>query len=98
MPRPKSSSSRSELIRLAIAGLDAQIQELQDKRRELTRMAPGLASATSSMAAPARKRAAVTSNTSAPAKKKRKVSAATRKKLKEAAKARWARIRTERGG
>ncbi len=98
MPRPKGSSSRSELIRLAITGIDAQIQELQDKRKELTRMAPGFSSAASSMPAPARKRAAVTASTSAPAKKKRKVSAATRKKLKDAAKARWARIRSERGG
>jgi Arc/MetJ-type ribon-helix-helix transcriptional regulator len=98
MPRPKSSSSRSELIRLAIAGLDAQIQELQDKRKELTRMSPGLSGVASSIAAPARKRAAVTASTSSPAKKKRKVSAATRKKLKDAAKARWARIRSERGG
>jgi hypothetical protein len=98
MPRPKGSSSRSELIRLAIAGLDAQIQELQDKRKELMRMAPSLSSAVSSVAAPARKRFVGISSASGPAKKKRKVSAATRKKLKEAAKARWARIRSERGG
>lgn len=98
MPRPKGGSSRSELVRLAIAGIDAQIQELMDKRKEFAKMAPGAAgSATSVAAAASVSRVAVTGTKSASAKKKRIVSAATRKKLKEAAKARWARVRAERG-
>ena len=96
MPRPKTSSSRSELIKLAIAGIDAQIQELTEKRAELIREAP-TGGAVSVSAGPGRKRATVTSSASVSAKKKRVVSAATRRKLKEAAKARWARIRSERG-
>jgi hypothetical protein len=95
MPRPKGSGSRAELVRLAIAGIDAQIQELMQKRTQLTKMAPGAAGASSTGGSSGRKRAAVTASAAAPAKK-RKVSAATRKKLKEAAKARWARIRGEK--
>jgi hypothetical protein len=45
MPRPKGGSSRSELVRLAIAGIDAQIQELMDKRKEFAKMAPGAGAA-----------------------------------------------------
>lgn len=98
MPRPKVGSSRSDLIRLAIAGIDAQIENLTEKKRELAREIPGVAyAAPSAPTRPARKRAAMTSATASPAKKKRKVSPATRKKLKDAAKARWARIRAERG-
>jgi len=97
MPRPKVGSSRTDLIRLAIAGIDAQISSLTEKKRELAREIPGGGFAVSEPARPARKRAAMTSATASPAKKKRKVSQATRKKLKEAAKARWARIRAERG-
>jgi hypothetical protein len=98
MPRPKGGSSRSELVRLAIAGIDAQIQELMDKRKEFAKMAPGAGgSATASAPSGAIRAAAVTGSKTAPSKKKRTVSAATRKKLKEAAKARWARVRAERG-
>src|SRR5262245_27148368 len=99
MPRPKVGSSRSDLIRLAIAGIDAQIENLTEKKRELARAIPGVAysAAPAAPTRPARKLAAMTSATASPAKKKRKVSPATRKKLKEAAKARWARIRAERG-
>jgi hypothetical protein len=97
MPRPKVGSSRSDLIRLAIAGIDAQIENLTEKKRELAREIPGVGYSAPAPARPARKRATMTSITSTPSKKKRKVSQATRKKLKEAAKARWARIRAERG-
>ncbi|MBO0721248.1 MAG: hypothetical protein J2P41_10515 [Blastocatellia bacterium] len=98
MPRPKGGSSRSELVRLAIAGIDAQIQELMDKRKEFAKMAPGAAGSGPAVAAAASvSRVVVTGTKAAPAKKKRVVSAATRKKLKEAAKARWARVRAERG-
>src|SRR5262245_3200926 len=97
MPRPKTSSSRSELIKLAIAGIDAQIQELTEKRAELIREAPNGGPIAFATPGPGRKRATVTASTASSAKKKRLVSAATRKKLKEAAKARWARIRAEKG-
>jgi len=95
MPRPKGTSSRAELVRLAIAGIDAQIQALENKRAELVRMIPGAAIAAVSAGGPGRKRVVVAAAKTAPAKKKRVVSAATRRKLKEAAKARWARIRGE---
>lgn len=92
MPRPKGSGNRSELIQLAIAGLDAQIQQLEaqikelaDKRKELSK-GNAAASVKGSKA----------SSTGAPARKKRVVSAATRRKLKEAAKARWAKARGEK--
>jgi hypothetical protein len=98
MPRPKGGSSRSELVRLAIAGIDAQIQELMDKRRQFAKMAPGATGAAPASASSGTIRAAaVTGSNAAPAKKKRVVSAATRRKLKEAAKARWARVRADRG-
>jgi hypothetical protein len=98
MPRPKGGSSRSELVRLAIAGIDAQIQDLMDKRKQFAKLAPGAAGAAPSVpAAVGVSRVAVTGSKASPAKKKRVVSAATRRKLKEAAKARWARVRAERG-
>ena len=97
MPRPKGGSSRSELVRLAIAGIDAQIQELMDKRKQFAKLAPGATGSAPTVGAAATvSRVAVTGTKAAPAKKKRVVSAATRKKLKEAAKARWARVRAER--
>src|SRR5262245_59963015 len=101
MPRPKGSGNknRSELVQLAMAGIDAQIQQLQsqinalaDKRRQLSKSGAGGAAAPASAASKKRKA------TATPAKKKRTVSAATRRQLKEAAKARWARQRGEGGG
>ncbi len=102
MPRPKGSANknRSELVQLALAGLDVQIQQLQsqiealmDKRKQISKSSIGgdEVSSTASVASKGRKAAAD------PAKKKRPVSASTRKKLKEAAKARWARARGEEG-
>ena len=98
MPRPKGSGNRSELIQLAIAGIDAQIQQheaqiqaLSDKRKQLAKTG---STASAAVASGTRKAAAV----SAAPKKKRVVSAATRRKLKEAAKARWARERGEKAG
>ena len=100
MPRPKGSGNRSELVQLALAGIDAQILQLQsqidaltDKRKQLAK--PGVsASASASVVSKGRKAAASVAG-KAP-KKKRVVSAATRRKLKEAAKARWARQRGEK--
>lgn len=91
MPRPKGSGNRSELVQLALAGIDAQIQQLEAQIQELTDKKKQLAKGNSPVASKAVK---VSAN--APAKKKRTVSAATRKKLKEAAKARWARERGEK--
>lgn len=98
MPRPKGSGNRSELVELAIAGIDAQIQQLQaqilaltDKRKQLAKPGTGTSAAVVSKT----RKAAATVNT-ASTKKKRVVSAATRKKLKDAAKARWARERGEK--
>ena len=101
MPRPKGSGNknRSELVQLALAGIDAQIQVLQsqidvlaDKRKQISKStAGGEATHVTSTASKGGKVAP------APTKKKRAVSAATRKKLKEAAKARWARQRGDEG-
>lgn len=112
MPKMKSSSGQADLIELAMAGIDAQIKALTEKREELRAMlAPAPEVKERKQAAPARKVAArkvaarkvvarkvtarkVTAKKvadAAPAKKKRVFSAATRKKLREAAKARWAR-------
>ncbi len=98
MPRPKGSGggARSELVRLALAGIDAEIKALEVKRSEIAKLAFGAVIAAASGGGK-RKRAAVTASVAAPAKKKRTVSAATRRKLKEAAKARWAKIRGEKG-
>ena len=101
MPRPKGSGNknRSELVQLALAGIDAQIQQLQsqivaltDKRRQLSKSGTGGDVASASVVSKGRKTAATAT------KKKRAVSAATRRKLKEAAKARWARQRGEAAG
>lgn len=89
MAKPKSGGNQSDLIRLAIAGIDAQIKELSEKRVELAAMVAGAPAAAPRKGRPAAKKAAAT-----PAKK-RKVSAATRKKLKERAKARWEKYRAE---
>jgi hypothetical protein len=89
MPR-KRGTSQSELIKLAIEGLDAQIQALQEKRAELTKMTGG-------GSRPAGRSASVKASASKPAKARRKVSLATRRKLRDAAKKRWARIKGEKG-
>lgn len=97
MPRPKGSGNRSELVQFAIAGMDMQIQQLQaqidaltDKRKQLAK-GGNVASAT--VAAKGPKAAAGVAS-----KKKRVVSALTKKRLREAAKARWAKVRAEKDG
>lgn len=93
MPRPKGSGNRSELVQLALAGIDAQIQQLQAQIGALTEKRKQLAkSGSGTVAASGTKAAAGT------ATKKRVVSAATKKRLKDAAKARWARVRAEKEG
>jgi hypothetical protein len=100
MPRPKGSGNRSELVQLALAGIDAQIQQLQsqidalaDKRKQIAKTGGGSQAASASVVSKGSKGAATGAGVSS--KKKRVVSAATRKKLKEAAKARWAKARGE---
>ena len=100
MPRPKGSGNKSELVQLALAGIDAQIQQLQsqiealeEKRKQLSKTGNVAALSSAAPTGKGRKAAAVAEDEEP--KKKRVVSAATRKKLKEAAKARWARERGE---
>ena len=102
MPRPKGSGNRSELVQLALAGIDAQIQQLQlqidalaDKRKQYAKTGGGGAAPSVSIVTKGRKAAVAAAVTDASSTKKRVVSAATRKKLKEAAKARWAKARGE---
>lgn len=69
----------SELLRLAIIGIDEQITELSDARERLAAMI---------------NHAPTVSDVRAPAtKKRRKITRAARKKMREAAKARWAKVR-----
>ncbi len=90
MPKKSGSNNPAELIKLAIAGIDSQIKELTQQREQLAKLIPNVASAL----APRRGRpAAVATSTSRP---KRQFSEATRKKLRAAAKARWARARAEK--
>jgi hypothetical protein len=93
MPRPKGSGNRSELVQLALVGIDSQIQQLQAQIAELNEKRKQLAKG--GVTAAAEK---VTGVAAATGGKKRVVSAATKKKLKEAAKARWAKARAEKEG
>jgi hypothetical protein len=91
MPRKSGSGNPAEHIKAAIASIDSQIKELEAQREQLAKIVPGIA------AASARRRgrpasALVAVRTSKP---KRVVSEATKRKLKAAAKARWARYRGE---
>jgi hypothetical protein len=123
MSKLTTQNASSELITLAIAGLDAQIQELQQKKESL------LAQVASSVSAPqkrARGRAAKkatkatkavtgkatakvggkvgrkpgkkSAKTESTPRKKRQVSPETRQRLKESARARWAREKAESQG
>ncbi len=92
MARSKGSGGRSELVQLAIVGIDTQIQQLQSQIAELTEKRKQLAKGGPVTAAVKGASAAAVGG------KKRTVSAATKKKLKEAAKARWAKVRAEKEG
>ena len=100
MPRPKGSGNknRSELVQLALTGLDVQIQQIQSqldaltaKRRELSRSG----SVKETVSAPVASKKQKAGVTPSKKRKKRKVSEETRQKLSEAAQARWARQRGE---
>ena len=85
MPRTRGNQDQAELIELAIAGIDAQIRELQLKKVALlarSRSGAGLALRVVAAGTPA----------------KRVFSAATRKRLSLAAKRRWARERAAKKG
>lgn len=91
MPIKSGSNNPAELIKLAIAGLDAQIKEWTGKREQLAKIV-------SVAAAPSAARRGRPAGTAAKAAKpKRVVSESTKKKLRAAAKARWAKIRAEEG-
>lgn len=89
MPKPKGSGSHSELVQLALVGIDTQIQQLHAQIAELTEKRKQLAGGGTVAAKGA---------SAAEGVKKRVVSAATKRKLKEAAKARWAKVRAEKEG
>jgi hypothetical protein len=91
MPRKTTSGNPAEHIKLAIASIDVQIKELTAQREQLAKVIPGVAAASA-----ARRRGRPSSAlASVSAKPKRVVSDATKRKLKAAAKARWARYRGE---
>jgi hypothetical protein len=121
MARINSETSRNELVELALAGLEVQIRELNDKKEELKKLLvsspaakragkvetgkavkvaragkvtkagkKGVEAKTAKVAKSPKSVAAEASEDGS-GKKKRVFSAATRKKLREAAKARWAR-------
>ena len=81
MPRTKRNEL-SELIQLALIGLDVQIAELQEKRVQLAALTDQRSGGAAVEAAAPRKR--------------RKVSAATKAKISAAAKARWTREKKTR--
>jgi hypothetical protein len=90
MPRKSANSNPAEHIKAAIASIDNQIKELTAQREQLAKVIPGVT------AAIARRRGRPSSALVAvKAKPKRVVSEATKRKLKAAAKARWARYRGE---
>ncbi len=94
---PRKPGPNTELVRLAITGIDAQVgelqrqvKELQEKKAQLGRMvgvrpaAPAASAAPAKAAEPAKKEKT---------KKRRKMSPEARKKLAIAAKARWAKVK-----
>jgi hypothetical protein len=71
---------QSELIRLALAGIDAQIAELQEKRAQLAALAEPQSAGSAVKAA-------------TPTTKGGKMSAEARAKISAAATARWAKVK-----
>jgi hypothetical protein len=91
MPRKSGSGNPAEHIKLAIASIDSQIKDLTTQREQLAKIIPVISAASARRRGrPATAMVAVRSN-----KPKRVVSDATKRKLKAAAKARWARYRGE---
>jgi hypothetical protein len=81
--------SQSELIELALRGIDAQIAELEQKKKELS------AQIRKPVGRPSKAAAA---DKPEPPTGRRKMTAAGRAKLRAAAKARWAAWRQQRAG
>lgn len=105
MAKKAGGGNASDLIRQVIAELDAQINELSEKRTQLARMVSDAPAAPvagrrrrgrprGAVAKPAK--AAKPAKPAKAGKKKREFSAETKAKLKAAAKARWARFRAEK--
>lgn len=89
MPRKSGSGNPAEHIKMAIAVIDSRIKELAEQREQLAKLVPEVG-----VAGPRRRgRPAGAAATSG--KSKRVVSEATKRKLRAAAKARWARERGE---
>ena len=80
MPKTKRDDP-AELLRLAITGLDEQIAEMQETRAQLAALID--------------QRSAGLAAETAPPRKRRKLSAEARAKISSAAKARWAREKSE---
>jgi hypothetical protein len=90
MPKKSENGSPSDLIKMAIDGIDVQIKEWTDKREQLAKLITGVA-----ISGVRRRGRPAGSGGSASNKPKRVVSEATKRKLRAAAKARWARERGE---
>ncbi|MFZ4985168.1 MAG: hypothetical protein ACOYLF_06880 [Blastocatellia bacterium] len=88
MAKSSGDTNKLELVQLALAGIDAQIKDLTEKREELKKLIGPVAVVASKRAVKVKKAVV---KAAPEAKKKRVFSSATRKKLREAAKARWAR-------
>ena len=93
---PRTSTQQSDLVNFALIGIDLQIKELGEKRRELSALLP--ARGRSAEIDPTLETSGRGAPEMASPRRKRKVSAATRAKLKASAKARWARVRKQAGG
>lgn len=89
---PVNTTSNAELVRLAIAGLDAQIKELEEKKAELARMTGGRVSAPkATVAAPVAKAPSVaTAKKGKKGRKRGPMSPEAKAKLAAVAKKRWA--------
>lgn len=102
MPKSAKNNDPSALIKMAIDGIDAQIKDLLEKREQLAKLvdageAPAAANGRRRGRPPGSKnKGAAVVSAAGQKTKKRVVSAATRKKLKEAAKARWERARSQK--
>ncbi|MFN0088133.1 MAG: hypothetical protein ACKVX9_22275 [Blastocatellia bacterium] len=112
MPKKTSIGKSADLLMQAIDSIEAEIKALTEQRDQLAKLVSGGAAAPAARrrgrptaVAAAKKTKAKTKKQAkqtaakkgkGEAKKKRPVSPATKKKLKDAAKARWARFREEK--
>lgn len=96
MPKKSNESTNADLVQLAIEGIDAKINELTAKRQELVQMlGHGPATKQKRESATSKKEAKEAKEAGDAPAKKRVFSAATRRKLREAAQARWKRQREQ---